>query len=185
MQWILESLSVRCVVSQPIHRSTFEELQPQLPELEHLICLDAIAETPSVALSTPLEVWEPSALRQLPTHNLPRQSSPDDTAYVIFTSGSTGTPKGVVVRHKPVINLIEWVNRTFQVNACDRVLFITSLCFDLSVYDVFGLLAAGGSIRVVSSEEVRDPQAMLTILQNEPITFWDSRLGSSHASRCP
>ncbi len=176
VQWILESISVRCVVSQPIHRSTFEELQPQLPDLEHLICLDAtaIAPTASVTLSTPLKIWEPSTLRQLPTHDLPRQSSPDDTAYIIFTSGSTGTPKGVVVRHKPVINLIEWVNRTFQVNDRDRVLFITSLCFDLSVYDVFGLLAAGGSIRVVSSEEVRDPQAMLTILQNEPITFWDS-----------
>ena len=159
-----------------MHRSTFEDLQPQLPNLEHLVCLDAIAtsETRPVATSGPLKVWPPSALGQLPTHNLPRQGSSDDTAYIIFTSGSTGTPKGVVVRHKPVINLIEWVNRTFQVNARDRVLFITSLCFDLSVYDVFGLLAAGGSIRVVSSETVRDPQAMLAILQNEPITFWDS-----------
>ena len=177
VQWILESLSVRCVISQPIHRSTFEKLQPQLPNLEHLICLDvrAIAEPISPAARfTPLHVWQPSDLGQLPTDNLPRQNSPDDTAYIIFTSGSTGTPKGVVVRHKPVINLIEWVNRTFQVNARDRVLFITSLCFDLSVYDVFGLLAAGGSIRVVSSEDVRDPQAMLTILQTEPITFWDS-----------
>lgn len=175
VQWILESLSVRCVVSQPVHRPTFEKLQPQLPGLEHLICLDASAIAPTASVTpSALQVWEPSDLCQLPTHNLPRQSSSDDTAYIIFTSGSTGTPKGVVVCHKPVINLIEWVNRTFQVNACDRVLFITSLCFDLSVYDVFGLLAAGGSIRVVSSDEVRDPQAMLTILQNEPITFWDS-----------
>jgi amino acid adenylation domain-containing protein len=97
-----------------------------------------------------------------------------DVAYVIFTSGSSGTPKGVVVRHRPVINLIEWVSSTFGINASDRVLFTTSLCFDLSVYDIFGLLAAGGSIRVASDAEVHDPEALVRILTTEPVTYWDS-----------
>ncbi|MCF4969718.1 amino acid adenylation domain-containing protein [Nostoc sp. CMAA1605] len=119
-------------------------------------------------------IWHRYYLDLLPTENLPTSASSDDVAYVIFTSGSTGTPKGVVVRHQPVINLIEWVNKTFNVNAQDRVLFITSLCFDLSVYDIFGLLAAGGSIRVVPSHDIRDPEALLHILCHEPITFWDS-----------
>src|SRR6185312_2404736 len=81
---------------------------------------------------------------------------------------------GVMVRHQPVINLIEWVNRTFQVNSSDRVLFITSLCFDLSVYDIFGLLAAGGSIQVVSSADLREPERLLDLLESTPVTFWDS-----------
>lgn len=177
VQWILDSLDVRWVVTQAMHRSTFETLQAQLPKLEHLICCDGAAIEGDRRLpqpSTGLQVWQPSHLCQQPAENLPKQGSADDTAYVIFTSGSTGTPKGVVVRHQPVINLIEWINRRFNVTATDRVLFITSLCFDLSVYDIFGLLAAGGSIRVVSSDDVRDPAAMLHILDHEPITFWDS-----------
>ena len=79
-----------------------------------------------------------------------------------------------MVRHRPVINLIEWVNRSFAVGPADRLLFVTSLCFDLSVYDIFGVLAAGGSVRVASSAEARNPDQLLHILCNEPITFWDS-----------
>jgi amino acid adenylation domain-containing protein len=184
VQWILDSLDVRWVITQPCHQPTFDSLQSQLPQLEHLICLDLVASTVdaigalmaggSNPSSKGLHVWQSSHLSQQPQENLSRQGCSDDTAYVIFTSGSTGTPKGVVVRHQPVINLIEWINRTFNVTASDRVLFITSLCFDLSVYDIFGLLAAGGSICVVSSEDVRDPAALLHILCHEPITFWDS-----------
>ena len=180
VQWILDSLDVRWVITQPIHQPTFEALKPQLPKLEHLVCLDvaAIANPADGTLhqpsSTGLRIWQQPHLSQQSSDNVPTQSSANDTAYVIFTSGSTGTPKGVVVRHQPVINLIEWVNRTFNVSASDRVLFITSLCFDLSVYDIFGLLAAGGSIRVVSGEAVRNPTTLLKILSQEPITFWDS-----------
>ncbi|MEW9701479.1 amino acid adenylation domain-containing protein [Paenibacillus sp. SI8] len=97
-----------------------------------------------------------------------------ELAYIIYTSGSTGTPKGVMVRHQPVINLIEWVNRTFEMGASDRVLWITSYGFDLSVYDLFGLLAAGGSIRIANDDEVRDPERLLHYVCHDGITFWDS-----------
>ncbi|MDJ1500567.1 amino acid adenylation domain-containing protein [Xanthocytophaga agilis] len=98
----------------------------------------------------------------------------DNLAYIIYTSGSTGIPKGVMVRHKPAINLIEWVNNTFQMGASDRVLFVNSLGFDLSVYDIFGMLAAGGSVRIASKTELQNPQQLLEILYQEPITLWNS-----------
>src|SRR5262249_5291066 len=98
----------------------------------------------------------------------------DDLAYIIFTSGSTGQPKGVVLRHRPVVNTIDWVNKTFGVGPQDRVLFVTSLCFDLSVYDIFGLLAAGGSIQVAGTEDLRDPERLAGLLRNSDVTFWDS-----------
>lgn len=100
--------------------------------------------------------------------------APDDEAYVIFTSGSTGAPKGVIVRHKPVVNVIEWVNREHAVGRGDMLLFVTSLCFDLSVYDIFGTLAAGAAIRIASDDEAEDPQRLLGILRSEPVTVWDS-----------
>lgn len=98
----------------------------------------------------------------------------EQLAYIIYTSGSTGTPKGVVVRHQPVINLFDWVNKTFAVGEADRMLWITSLGFDLSVYDLFGMLAAGGSIRIADEEEVREPERLLAYLDSGEITFWDS-----------
>jgi amino acid adenylation domain-containing protein/FkbM family methyltransferase len=98
----------------------------------------------------------------------------DDLAYVIFTSGSTGTPKGVMVRHRPAVNLVHWVNSTFGVGPADRLLFVTALSFDLSVYDLLGILAAGGTVRIASRAESRDPQRLARILIDEGITFWDS-----------
>ena len=95
-------------------------------------------------------------------------------AYVIYTSGSTGTPKGVMGLHLPVINLIEWVNSRFKIGPEDVVLFTSSLSFDLSVYDIFGLLAAGGSLYVASHDEVTDPQRLARILFDGGVTLWDS-----------
>lgn len=206
IQLLLSSLAIDCLVTQTSLLASLEEIQTQLPALQHYICLNAEETIPPSppceggsrassstyewelrAFSPPCEgglggskplgdrqIWRRSYLDRLPTENLPLSASSDDVAYVIFTSGSTGTPKGVVVRHQPVINLIQWVNETFSVNSSDRVLFVTSLCFDLSVYDIFGLLAAGGSIRVVANRDVQDPEALLHILCDEPITFWDS-----------
>ncbi len=106
--------------------------------------------------------------------NLSIAAEPGSMAYVIHTSGSTGTPKGVIVRHLSVINLINWVNQTFQVGPDDCELFITSLCFDLSVYDIFGLLAAGGSIQIPIEENVRNPNHLIDLMRERSITFWDS-----------
>jgi amino acid adenylation domain-containing protein/non-ribosomal peptide synthase protein (TIGR01720 family) len=159
VRWILSALRVRWLLTQgSVVASRRGEALDGLTDLEHLV------------LAGPGET-EPA---DLPAEDLEPLGAPGDLAYIIFTSGSTGAPKGVMVRHAPVLNLIRWVNGTFNVGAADRVLFITSLCFDLSVYDVFGLLAAGGSIRVAAEEEVRDPERLVRALVEEPITFWDS-----------
>ena len=101
-------------------------------------------------------------------------NDPANTAYVLFTSGSTGTPKGVVVSHRPVVNVIDWVNGKFGVNEKDRLFFITSLCFDLSVYDLFGMLAAGGAIDIIPEEDIRRPETWPGRMSESGITIWDS-----------
>ncbi|HEX8174593.1 MAG TPA: amino acid adenylation domain-containing protein, partial [Pyrinomonadaceae bacterium] len=119
-------------------------------------------------------LWTDWHLSQLAADNISTQVSPDDMAYVLYTSGSTGTPKGVIVRHKPAVNIVDWVNRAYEVGPSDRLLFVNSLCFDLSVYDMFGVLAAGGSIHVAHRAALRDPELLAQILWTQPITFWDS-----------
>ena len=98
----------------------------------------------------------------------------DALAYVIYTSGSTGKPKGVAVRHRAACNTLDWVNETFAVGPSDRLLFVTSPSFDLSVYDVFGILGAGASLVVATDEQLADPTFLVELLDSGEITFWDS-----------
>jgi non-ribosomal peptide synthetase component F len=135
-------------------RETLKTMRQALPQLTPLITLD---QADRAALT-----------------NLDRRTTAQNPAYSIFTSGSTGVPKGVVAHHQPIINLIEWVNCEFAITPADRGLFITSVCFDLSVYDIFGLLAAGASLQIASNDQTQDPYALLKLIQTPPITFWNS-----------
>ncbi|SFR96999.1 non-ribosomal peptide synthetase [Anaeromicropila populeti] len=114
------------------------------------------------------DIWKRSM--RMPDVNV----SPEDLAYIIFTSGSTGNPKGVMIQHTKAVNLIEWVNKTFQISPKDKVLAVTSISFDLSVYDIFGLLSAGGTIYMTSREELMHPKELLQTIVEKKITFWNS-----------
>jgi amino acid adenylation domain-containing protein/non-ribosomal peptide synthase protein (TIGR01720 family) len=70
-------------------------------------------------------------------------------AYVIYTSGSTGQPKGVVVTQASVVDLAAWAASEFRPSGLSRVVASTSLNFDVSVFEIFCPLVAGGSVEVV------------------------------------
>jgi amino acid adenylation domain-containing protein len=67
-------------------------------------------------------------------------------AYVMYTSGSTGRPKGVAIEHRGAVNLMQWAGNHFSVEDFNGVLASTSICFDLSVFEIFAPLACGGKI---------------------------------------
>jgi amino acid adenylation domain-containing protein/FkbH-like protein len=67
-------------------------------------------------------------------------------AYVIFTSGSTGRPKGVAIEHGSVVAFAEWARTTFTAEELAGVMFSTSICFDLSVFELFVTLSCGGKV---------------------------------------
>jgi amino acid adenylation domain-containing protein len=97
-----------------------------------------------------------------------------DMAYVIFTSGSTGRPKGVMLDHRGPKNTCNDVNTTYGINCTDRVFGISSLGFDLSVYDLFGPPATGGALVYPSAEDLRNPAAWPAQLRAERVTVWNS-----------
>ncbi|MGK5637195.1 amino acid adenylation domain-containing protein [Streptomyces sp. URMC 126] len=99
---------------------------------------------------------------------------PDAPAYVIFTSGSTGEPKGVVIPHAGAVNTVDDINRRFRVGERDRVLGLSSLGFDLSVYDIFGVLGAGGALVLPAPEDARDPARWAGLLAAHGVTVWNT-----------
>ena len=107
----------------------------------------------------------------VPCHNLNLAKSSHDLAYVIYTSGSTGNPKGVMIAHHSAVNLIEWVNTRFAVNQDDSLLFITSMCFDLSVYDMFGALATGAKVVIATQSQVQNAEELAGLLKDEQNHF--------------
>jgi pyochelin synthetase len=100
--------------------------------------------------------------------------APDDLAYVIYTSGSTGEPKGVMIDHRGAVNTILDINARFGVGPADRVLALSALSFDLSVYDMFGLLAAGGCVVMPTPEGHHDPTYWTELVELHGVTVWNS-----------
>jgi amino acid adenylation domain-containing protein len=100
--------------------------------------------------------------------------SPEDLAYVIFTSGSTGVPKGVMIEHAAVVNTIEDINARFGIAETDRVIALASLGFDLSVWDIFGTLAAGGAIAMPGADARLDPERWYQLAAEAGVTVWNS-----------
>ncbi|MCB0197255.1 MAG: amino acid adenylation domain-containing protein, partial [Anaerolineae bacterium] len=105
---------------------------------------------------------------------LPVIQQPTDLAYVIYTSGSTGLPKGVMIDHRGAVNTLLDLNDRFAIGSNDRVLALSNLNFDLSVYDIFGTLAAGGTIVMPEAERRIDPAHWLTLIRDHQVTLWNS-----------
>lgn len=103
-----------------------------------------------------------------------RRQKPEDLAYVIYTSGSTGVPKGVMVDHRGATNTVLDINQRFRIGPQDRVLALSRLSFDLSVYDIFGLLAAGGTIVVPSTDLAQDAGHWADLISTMKVTVWNT-----------
>ena len=81
------------------------------------------------------------------TATKPRSTaSVSNAAYIIYTSGSTGVPKGVTIEHRSTVAFVRWAQQVFSSGELQGVLASTSICFDLSVFEIFVPLCSGGTI---------------------------------------
>jgi amino acid adenylation domain-containing protein/non-ribosomal peptide synthase protein (TIGR01720 family) len=86
------------------------------------------------------------AISRQSEQNLERTTLPQNLAYLIYTSGSTGQPKGVAIQHASAVILLRWARETFGPEELYRALASTSICFDLSVFELFVPLSFGGAV---------------------------------------
>nr|WP_269085581.1 amino acid adenylation domain-containing protein [Nonomuraea pusilla] len=100
--------------------------------------------------------------------------APDELAYAIFTSGSTGTPKGVAIEHRAARTTVDDIVDRFGIGHHDRVLGLSALSFDLSVFDVFGVLGAGGALVLPEPARQRDPEHWLELAERHGVTIWNT-----------
>ena len=101
-------------------------------------------------------------------------TTPDDPAYVIYTSGSTGVPKGVTIQHRAARNTLADLGDRFALKPSDRVLWVSSLEFDLSIFDIFGILGAGGAVVVPAANSHRSPLEWAEAIHRHGVTVWNS-----------
>ncbi|BCE07341.1 non-ribosomal peptide synthetase [Bacillus paralicheniformis] len=118
------------------------------------------------------DVYDKEHIERFSKAPVDRKVDLDDMAYVIFTSGSTGKPKGVQITHGAAANTILDINEKFNVTEQDNIMGISSLCFDLSVYDVFGALSSGASLVIIDDQ--RDVFSLKETVEKERITIWNS-----------
>ena len=172
---ILKSVQANFAIAYGVVFDLLQNLHTSNPYIHSILCLDD-TKWPSAASALPITSLE--EIQTQASHNPEPVASPEDLAYVIHTSGSTGVPKGVVVKHRAAINVIEWVNTRYEVKETDKLLFITSIGFDLSVYDIFGTLATGACIQIAKKEDIQDPRILAKLIAKHSITIWDSTPGT-------
>lgn len=123
---------------------------------------------------TDIDITVCSELSESNEKCVPVAVSVTDPAYIIYTSGSTGIPKGVVISHDGAMNTIQDINNKFSVTDKDSVLGTVNLAFDLSVYDLFGMFSAGGTLILPDEKKLNSAEYLYRIMKENNITVWNS-----------
>lgn len=85
------------------------------------------------------------------TYREPTRAPAELAAYAIYTSGSTGLPKGIAIHHRNVMAMLRWAEAEFSPEQRQHILAATSICFDLSVFELFLPLITGQTVTIVDN----------------------------------
>ncbi|NEQ81204.1 MAG: amino acid adenylation domain-containing protein, partial [Moorea sp. SIO2I5] len=95
---------------------------------------------------------------------------PDNQAYVIYTSGSTGKPKGVQINHRSLTNFLKSMSQIPGITDSDKLLAVTTICFDIAALELYLPLIVGAAIVIVTREVASDGRQLLSTLENSGAT---------------
>ncbi|MDE3105744.1 MAG: amino acid adenylation domain-containing protein, partial [Acidobacteriota bacterium] len=149
----LEAAGVSCLV-------TMQDLLPLLAAPAcPVLCLDENHAT------------DHDRLAACPETNPQTPVTAEDSIYVIFTSGSTGKPKGVELKHRGVVNLLEWMRAELRFDEQGVFPALASFAFDMSVPELYLALVSGGKVALGRRHLPADGEALASFLRRHGATL--------------
>ena len=152
LAYMVQDAQLSIVITQ---KSIATEQFSTSPQNLNLVCLE--------------EDWE--SIKQQDKVNLNLAINSDNLAYIIYTSGSTGKPKGVQINHGSVVNLLQAIAICPGLSNRDTMLAVTTICFDVSVPEIYTPLTVGGKVVVASSKATKDPDKLIELITKQKITI--------------
>jgi len=169
---ILRLCECRCILAEPSTTALLQDLivNQGLPESAGIGWMDRAATLPS-GVKTHFSWDHVGSLSDAPLHS---RSGLSDPAHILFTSGSTGTPKGVVITHSNVTHFVKWAVGYLGMRATDRISCHPPLHFDLATFDIYGSVAAGAELHLLSPEISLLPHRLAKFIRESRLTQWFS-----------
>ena len=166
---IINDCRIEVLISTPKKIASLEQILPKLAPVRRAIAVGGDAFQISGTINNFIS-WQD--VLQAPLFPLPvNEVTERELAYILYTSGSTGTPKGVTISHRATLNFVNWSAECFQVSYDDRVSNHAPLHFDLSVFDIFTTLKAGGTVIIVPEKLTVFPLDLARFIAEKKITI--------------
>ncbi len=172
IQRILQQCECRCVLAERSTANLLNELVAQ-NSLFPSTRIGWMDEGAQVDANRQADFCE-SDIASLPEGAVESSVTPEEPAHILFTSGSTGVPKGVVITHANVVHFIRWATAYFGMRPEDRISGHPPLHFDLSTFDIYGTIAVGAQIHLLTPEISLLPHKLAEFIRDHELTQWFS-----------
>lgn len=161
---------------------SYMPLEAELPFETQLACIDNIGAEAVIVLGDhkthqdiPVIICSDNVFTSTTDRSRFKSSfAPDDEAVIINTSGTTGIPKSVSILNKGLSNCIFNSPAVLELNYVPTAIAVTSLCHDMSLYDIYGILTSGGCIVVPSEKQKKEPSHWYELMTKYNVDFWNS-----------
>lgn len=144
----------------------------RLPDLRTLVSLEGAGDPSGLPDGAQVVPWV-TVLETAPLERV-ADGTDADLAYILYTSGSTGVPKGVMISHRAARTFVDWSHERFGMSPADVVSSHAPLHFDLSIFDIFTTIKAGGTVVMLPEWLSTFPGRMAEFIRRERISVWYS-----------
>jgi amino acid adenylation domain-containing protein len=166
-EYIIEHSKSTIVVVDSVNFSNLKEMSANMDSMPLIIVIDTntgLIDTQKTSIKLYQNI---SQSKNCLASGL---ASGDQLQYILYTSGSTGKPKGVMVKNKGVLNCVEFFTQELKMNPSDKVLGLTTYCFDISVLETFMPLTSGATLVIASMKTQKNPYKIIKLLDKLKIT---------------
>ena len=145
-------------------------------ELSLIVTEPALAER-AASCGVPCLTVEEAWLNAVPSQVAAFQGyrwRPEEVLVIINTSGTTGEPKSAAIPSVGVVNCLLESQRRFSLTDSDRCIAVTNYCHDMALFDLYGMIACGGSVVYPDGDKGKEPAHWAALMERYQVTFWNS-----------